>query len=90
MDKIQDESKNDREKSSGLDYSANLQYSTSYSYSYYDWAARVLHFSAFIFVVVYLLFCKFPGLIVQFLPAFQSTSPDDFYDDEPYWEVCNE
>ena len=48
MDKIQDESENDREKSSGLDYSANLQYSTSYSYSYYDWAARVLHFSAFI------------------------------------------
>ena len=48
MDKIQDESENDREKSSGSDYSANLQYSTSYSYSYYDWAARVLHFSAFI------------------------------------------
>ena len=48
MDEIQDESENDREKSSGLDYSANLQYSTSYSYSCYDWAARVLHFSAFI------------------------------------------
>ena len=43
------ESQNDREKSSGSDYSANLQHSTSYSYSYYDWAARVLHFSAFIF-----------------------------------------
>ena len=48
MDKIQDESENDSEKSSGSDYSANLPYSTSYSYSCYNWAVRVLHFSAFI------------------------------------------
>lgn len=31
--------------------------------------------------------CTYTGIIVQFLPAFQSTSPKDFYDDKPYWEV---
>ena len=37
------------------------------------------------FIVPFIFLCA--GVIVRFVPFFNATKENEFYDDDPYWEV---